>query len=102
MSISSIYTFTILQYIPNAYLTRLETDHMAEEDSYNSIRKSDNVVSRISSDFQCFVCGAIFTTHEDKKQHLEKEEHGKLHWWYYIAENRDCKISRTPKSHKRL
>jgi hypothetical protein len=63
---------------PNTYLTRLETDHMAEEDPYNSIRKSDNAVSRISSDFQCFVCGAIFTTHEDKKQHLEKEEHGKL------------------------
>ena len=75
---------------------------MAEEDSYNSIRKSDNVVSRISSDFQCFLCGAIFTTHEDKKQHLEKEEHGKLHWWYYVAEIRDCKISRTPKPHKRL
>ena len=91
-----------MQYIPNAYLTRLETDHMAEEDSYNSIHKSDNAVSRISSDFQCFVCGAIFTTHEDKKQHLEKEEHGKLHWWYYIAENEDCKISRSPKSHKRL
>jgi hypothetical protein len=65
--------------IPNAYLTRLGTDHMAEEDSYNSIHKSDNAISRISSDFQCFGCGAIFTTNEDKKQHLEKEEHGKLH-----------------------
>jgi hypothetical protein len=52
---------------------------MVEEDSYNSIHKSDNAVSTISSDFQCFVCGAIFTTHEDKKQHLEKEEQGKLH-----------------------
>lgn len=91
-----------MHYIPNAYLTRLETDHMVEEDSYNSIHKSDNAVSTISSDFQCFVCGAIFTTHEDKKQHLEKEEQGKLHWWYYIAENRNCKISRTQKSHKRL
>jgi len=35
-------------------------------------------VSPISSDFQCFVCGAIFTTDEDRKQHLEKEAGGKL------------------------
>lgn len=32
-----------------------------------------------SADFQCFVCGAIFATDEDRKQHLEKEAHGKLH-----------------------
>ena len=30
-------------------------------------------------DFQCSVCGAIFTTDEDRKQHLEKEAHGILH-----------------------
>jgi hypothetical protein len=35
-------------------------------------------VSPISSDFQCFVCGAIFTTDEDRKQHLEKEAGGEL------------------------
>ncbi|HET6799612.1 MAG TPA: hypothetical protein VFH25_03540 [Nitrososphaeraceae archaeon] len=51
---------------------------MAEEDSYNS-RKSDSAVARISSNFQCFTCGAIFTTQEDRKQHLQKEELGKLH-----------------------
>jgi hypothetical protein len=28
------------------------------------------------SDFQCFVCGSIFTTDDDRKQHLEKESHG--------------------------
>ena len=33
----------------------------------------------IASDFQCFVCGAIFTTDEDRRQHLEKESLGKLH-----------------------
>jgi hypothetical protein len=32
----------------------------------------------IISDFQCFVCGAIFTTDEDRKQHLEKEALGIL------------------------
>ena len=38
----------------------------------------DNI-STSTSDFVCFVCGAIFTTHEDRKAHLEKEAHGKLH-----------------------
>ena len=29
-----------------------------------------------TADFQCSVCGAIFTTDQDRKQHLEKEAHG--------------------------
>jgi hypothetical protein len=33
-------------------------------------------LEKITSDFQCFVCGAIFTTDEDRRQHLEKEMHG--------------------------
>ena len=32
---------------------------------------------KISSDFQCFVCGAIFTTAQDRRQHLEKELAGR-------------------------
>jgi hypothetical protein len=36
-------------------------------------------VNRITADFICFVCGAIFTTDEDRRTHLEKEVHGKLH-----------------------
>ncbi|MDQ4056959.1 MAG: hypothetical protein M3156_06025 [Thermoproteota archaeon] len=51
---------------------------MAEEDSYNS-PKSDSALARISSNFQCFICGSIFTTQEDRKQHLQKEELDKLH-----------------------
>ena len=35
-------------------------------------------IPRITADFQCFVCGAVFTN-EDRKQHLEKEAHGQLH-----------------------
>jgi hypothetical protein len=31
---------------------------------------------RLAADFQCFVCGAIFTTEQDRRQHLEKERHG--------------------------
>jgi hypothetical protein len=32
---------------------------------------------KIASDFQCFVCGAVFTTEQDRRQHLEKELAGK-------------------------
>lgn len=31
---------------------------------------------KIASDFQCFVCGAIFTNDQDRKQHLDKEISG--------------------------
>ena len=41
--------------------------------SSRSVSKSIDDIERMSSDFQCFVCGAIFTTHEDRKQHQEKE-----------------------------
>ena len=33
---------------------------------------------KITADFQCFVCGAIFTSEEDRRQHLEKEMHGAI------------------------
>lgn len=35
--------------------------------------------NKVAADFQCFVCGAVFTTDQDRKQHLEKEAHGVLH-----------------------
>jgi hypothetical protein len=38
---------------------------MAEEDPQK----------KITVDFQCFVCGAIFTSDQDRRQHLEKEMH---------------------------
>jgi hypothetical protein len=38
----------------------------------------DDELQKITSDFQCFVCGAIFSTEEDKRQHLKKELHGKF------------------------
>ena len=34
---------------------------------------------KIVSDFQCYVCGAVFTTEKDRRQHLEKELAGKAH-----------------------
>jgi hypothetical protein len=39
--------------------------------------RSDNM-PKMTSDFQCFVCGSIFTTDEDRKDHLEKESRGEL------------------------
>ena len=36
-------------------------------------------MQKISSDFQCFVCGAIFSTDQDKRQHLQKELHREQH-----------------------
>ena len=42
-------------------------------------KKDDQTnISKITADFQCSVCGAIFTTDEDRKQHLEKEGHGQV------------------------
>jgi hypothetical protein len=40
--------------------------------------KEDDL-EKIAADFQCFVCGAVFTTDQDRRQHLEKELHGKAH-----------------------
>ena len=46
------------------------------EESHSSFK---DTLEKLASDFQCSVCGAIFTTDEDRKQHLEKEAHGILH-----------------------
>ena len=34
---------------------------------------------KLSADFQCSVCGSIFTTDQDREQHLKKEADGDLH-----------------------
>jgi uncharacterized C2H2 Zn-finger protein len=47
-----------------------------EDNTHTSIKED---LTRLTSDFQCSVCGAIFTTDEDRKQHMEKESHGELH-----------------------
>jgi uncharacterized C2H2 Zn-finger protein len=44
--------------------------------SHTSIRED---LTALTSDFQCSVCGAMFTTDYDRKQHMEKEAHGELH-----------------------
>ena len=37
------------------------------------------VLPKSTADFQCSVCGAIFSTDQDRKQHLKKEAHGEIH-----------------------
>lgn len=46
------------------------------DNTHTSVKEG---LERLDSDFQCSVCGAIFTTDEDRKQHMEKESHGELH-----------------------
>ncbi|HEY6884770.1 MAG TPA: hypothetical protein VI278_12110 [Nitrososphaeraceae archaeon] len=48
-----------------------------KNDEYGGTYKVD--LPKPTADFQCFVCGAIFTTDQDRRQHLEKEAHGELH-----------------------
>ena len=38
----------------------------------------DGEAEKIVSDFQCYICGAVFTTEQDRRQHLEKELAGKV------------------------
>jgi len=50
------------------------------KDRYKDIEKGhEKGISHDSADFVCFVCGALFATDDDRRQHLEKEAHGKLH-----------------------
>ena len=46
------------------------------DDRHTSINKD---LTSLASDFQCSICGAIFTTDEDRKDHMEKESHGEIH-----------------------
>lgn len=35
-------------------------------------------MSTLAADFVCSVCGAVFTTDQDRAQHLQKEAEGKV------------------------
>ena len=51
-----------------------------EKDGHKDIDKGhEKRTPHEAADFVCFVCGAVFATDDDRKQHLEKEAHGKLH-----------------------
>lgn len=52
---------------------------MAHSNNGKNIKSNNNNIPRKTADFACFVCGAFFTTDEDRKTHLENEGHGKLH-----------------------
>ncbi|MDQ5869795.1 MAG: hypothetical protein M3530_08735 [Thermoproteota archaeon] len=65
-----------------------------ENERHPSIK---DTLKKLSSDFQCSVCGAIFTTDEDRKQHLEKEAHGILHEGTTKKRQGDCQTARRRK-----
>jgi hypothetical protein len=44
--------------------------------NFGSSNDRSGNIPKVTSDFQCFVCEAIFTTYEDRRNHLEKEYHG--------------------------
>jgi hypothetical protein len=46
--------------------------------SFGSSNERSGNIPKVTSDFQCFVCGSIFTTDEDRRDHLEKESRGEL------------------------
>ena len=51
-----------------------------KKERYEEIDKRDEKgISHYTADFVCFVCGAVFATDDDRREHLEKEAHGKLH-----------------------
>ena len=52
----------------------------------NSVENTDNEeygesgnLPKLSADFQCYVCGSVFTTDQDREQHLKKETENDLH-----------------------
>jgi hypothetical protein len=49
-----------------------------KEQSDGSLQNDESYFNKVVADFQCYVCGALFNTDEDRKQHLEKEAKGIL------------------------
>ncbi len=56
-------------------MSTIKEDKNNDED----VGTSKVVLPKSTADFQCSVCGAIFSTDQDRKQHLEKEAHGEIH-----------------------
>ena len=56
--------------------TNMAAEEKKIDNAHTSVKEG---LEHLASDFQCSVCGAVFTTDEDRKQHMEKESHGELH-----------------------
>ena len=46
------------------------------ENTDDEEHKESGNLPKLSADFQCSVCGSIFTTDQDREQHLKKEADG--------------------------
>jgi hypothetical protein len=62
------------------------------EDNQHKNRTED--YPKMSSGFQCFVCGTRFSTNEERIQHLEKEPHGGMYDTGSPQEREDSRRSR--------
>ena len=67
-------SYALLQFAGIISMSSRKDNTNAE--SHRSIK---DCLKKLALNSQCSVCGAIFTTDEDRKQHLEKEAHGILH-----------------------
>jgi hypothetical protein len=67
-------SYALLQFAVINSMSRKKDN--TNEESHPSIK---DTLKKLASDFQCSVCGAIFTTDEDRKEHLEKEAQGIIH-----------------------
>jgi hypothetical protein len=50
-----------------------------KSDSIQDQRRTHEEFPKMPSDFECFVCGALFTTDEERKQHLIKYAHSDMY-----------------------
>jgi hypothetical protein len=66
-----------------------------DDNNQESRRRATKEYSRMSSGFQCFLCGTTFTTNEDRIQHLEKEPHGGMYDTGSPQEREDSRRSRS-------
>ena len=47
--------------------------------SFGSSNNRSDKIPKVTSDFQCFVCGVRFDTNMDRLHHLENEAHSGLY-----------------------
>jgi hypothetical protein len=75
-------TIDIRQIIKQGIIRRMRDIQLKEKQMSDSIqgqRRTNEEFPKMPSDFECFVCGALFTTNEERKQHLGKYAHNDMY-----------------------
>jgi hypothetical protein len=86
---ATIYTLAVCVLLFILYI-RLLSFYNASRNPYSRCSASSvmpDELEKVASDFICHVCGAIFTTEQDRRQHLEKEMH-------YATSKKDAEIAK--------